>query len=50
MKNLMPVFGAGLAFLHEVVHGAADRSYGIQVAKLAGVPASSVFSPLTIDS
>ena len=25
-------------FLHEVVQGAADRSYGIQVAKLAGLP------------
>jgi DNA mismatch repair protein MutS len=25
-------------FLHEVVSGAADRSYGIQVAKLAGLP------------
>jgi len=25
-------------FLHEVVPGAADRSYGIQVAKLAGLP------------
>jgi DNA mismatch repair protein MutS len=31
-----------LAFLHEVVPGAADRSYGIQVAKLAGLPASVV--------
>ena len=28
--------------LHEVVHGAADRSYGIQVAKLAGLPPSVV--------
>jgi DNA mismatch repair protein MutS len=25
-------------FLHEVVRGTADRSYGIQVAKLAGLP------------
>jgi DNA mismatch repair protein MutS len=25
-------------FLHEVGRGAADRSYGIQVAKLAGLP------------
>lgn len=25
-------------FLHEIVPGAADRSYGIQVAKLAGLP------------
>ena len=28
--------------LHEVVAGAADRSYGIQVAKLAGLPASVI--------
>jgi DNA mismatch repair protein MutS len=27
-----------VVFLHEVVDGAADRSYGIQVAKLAGLP------------
>ena len=32
-------FKGGLVFLHEVVAGAADRSYGIQVAKLAGLPA-----------
>ena len=29
-------------FLHEVTAGTADRSYGIQVAKLAGLPASVV--------
>ncbi|WP_421725473.1 DNA mismatch repair protein MutS [Bauldia sp.] len=29
-------------FLHEIAPGAADRSYGIQVAKLAGLPASVV--------
>ncbi len=29
----------GIIFLHEVSAGAADRSYGIQVAKLAGLPA-----------
>ena len=28
-----------VVFLHEVVPGAADRCYGIQVAKLAGLPA-----------
>src|SRR6185437_10054402 len=28
-----------VVFLHEVTAGAADRSYGIQVAKLAGLPA-----------
>jgi DNA mismatch repair protein MutS len=31
-----------LVFLHEAVVGAADRSYGVQVAKLAGVPAPVV--------
>lgn len=29
-------------FLHEVHKGAADRSYGVQVAQLAGLPASVV--------
>ena len=29
-------------FLHEVRKGAADRSYGVQVAKLAGLPATVV--------
>ena len=29
-----------VVFLHEVAPGAADRSYGIQVAKLAGLPRS----------
>ena len=29
-----------VVFLHEVVAGAADHSYGIQVAKLAGLPAA----------
>jgi DNA mismatch repair protein MutS len=31
-----------VVFLHEVVEGAADRSYGIQVAKLAGLPPSVI--------
>ena len=31
-----------LIFLHEAGPGAADRSYGVQVAKLAGVPAGVV--------
>jgi DNA mismatch repair protein MutS len=31
-----------VVFLHEVISGAADRSYGIQVAKLAGLPASVI--------
>ncbi len=31
-----------VVFLHEVLPGAADRSYGIQVAKLAGLPAAVI--------
>jgi DNA mismatch repair protein MutS len=31
-----------LVFLHEVSPGSADRSYGIQVAKLSGLPKSAV--------
>jgi DNA mismatch repair protein MutS len=31
-----------IVFLHEVVAGVADRSYGIHVAKLAGLPAAVV--------
>ena len=31
-----------IVFLHEVAPGAADRSYGIHVAKLAGLPAAVV--------
>ncbi|MEM7729074.1 MAG: DNA mismatch repair protein MutS [Pseudomonadota bacterium] len=31
-----------LVFLHDVREGAADRSYGIQVAKLAGLPPAAV--------
>ena len=31
-----------IVFLHEVAAGAADRSYGIHVAKLAGLPAAVV--------
>jgi DNA mismatch repair protein MutS len=31
-----------VVFLHEVAPGAADRSYGIQVAKLAGLPGEVV--------
>ncbi len=35
-------------FLHEVRQGAADRSYGVQVAQLAGLPASVVSRARTI--
>ncbi|MEX2630547.1 MAG: DNA mismatch repair protein MutS [Tistlia sp.] len=31
-----------VVFLHEVTAGAADRSYGIHVARLAGLPAAAV--------
>ena len=31
-----------VVFLHEVTAGAADRSYGIQVAQLAGLPATVI--------
>ncbi len=31
-----------VVFLHEVAAGAADRSYGIHVARLAGLPAAVV--------
>ncbi len=37
-----------VVFLHEVVQGAADRSYGIQVAKLAGLPAAVVARASTL--
>jgi len=32
--------GGAVTFLHRIMPGGADRSYGIHVAKLAGVPAS----------
>ena len=32
--------GDSVTFLHRIVSGGADRSYGIHVAKLAGIPAS----------
>ena len=35
-------------FLHEVVQGAADRSYGIQVARLAGLPGEVVARAQTL--
>ncbi|MCH8183942.1 MAG: DNA mismatch repair protein MutS, partial [Proteobacteria bacterium] len=37
-----------VVFLHQVVPGAADRSYGIQVAKLAGLPASVIARAATV--
>ncbi len=32
--------GHDIVFLHEIQTGPASRSYGVQVAKLAGIPAS----------
>jgi DNA mismatch repair protein MutS len=37
-----------VVFLHEVMPGAADRSYGIQVAKLAGLPSGVIARAKTI--
>ena len=34
--------GAGIVFLHHVEEGPANRSYGLQVARLAGVPAETL--------
>ena len=31
-------YDGGIRFMHAVQEGSADRSYGIQVAQLAGVP------------
>jgi len=41
MKNLNVLIkeeGDHVTFLHRIIEGPADRSYGIQVAKLAGLP------------
>lgn len=32
-----------LIFLHEVIKGSSDRSYGIQVAKLSGLPSQVIY-------
>ena len=37
-----------VVFLHEVLPGAADRSYGIQVAKLAGLPGAVIARAKTV--
>ncbi len=34
--------GAGIVFLHHVEEGPANRSYGLQVARLAGIPAETL--------
>jgi DNA mismatch repair protein MutS len=40
-------YGERLVFLHTVKEGPANRSYGLQVAALAGVPASVVAAART---
>ena len=37
-----------IVFLHKIVAGAADRSYGIQAAKLAGLPESVIARAQTV--
>jgi DNA mismatch repair protein MutS len=37
-----------VVFLHEVTGGAADRSYGIHVAKLAGLPKAAIARAETV--
>jgi DNA mismatch repair protein MutS len=34
--------GPGIVFLHRVAEGPANRSYGLQVARLAGIPADTL--------
>ena len=40
MKSLpaLLLIAFDVVFLHEIIEGSADRSYGIQVARLAGLP------------
>jgi DNA mismatch repair protein MutS len=40
--------GGGIVFLRKVEPGAADRSYGIEVAKLAGMPAEVIERARTV--
>jgi DNA mismatch repair protein MutS len=48
MTMKVTTYRGEVVFLHEVVPGAADRSYGIQVARLAGLPNSVVQRAQTI--
>ncbi len=41
-------WNSDVIFLHEVRRGAADRSYGVQVARLAGLPAAVIDRARTI--
>lgn len=38
----------GVVFLHKIVEGGADKSYGLEVARLAGVPSSVLSRAKTI--
>lgn len=40
--------GDDIIFLRKIIKGSADRSYGIQVAKLAGVPAAVIERAVTL--
>jgi DNA mismatch repair protein MutS len=42
LNVLVKEWGDRIVFLHKVVDGASDRSYGIQVARLAGLPEAVV--------
>jgi DNA mismatch repair protein MutS len=45
MKNLnvqVKETGDQIVFLHKIADGSADKSYGIQVAKLAGLPSEVI--------
>jgi DNA mismatch repair protein MutS len=42
LNVLVKEWGDKIVFVHKVVEGASDRSYGIQVARLAGLPESVV--------
>lgn len=45
VKNLhvaVKEWGEGIVFLHRIVEGATDKSYGIHVARLAGIPQAVV--------
>jgi DNA mismatch repair protein MutS len=42
MQMAVQEVGGNILFMHKVLLGAADRSYGIHVAKLAGLPQSVI--------
>jgi DNA mismatch repair protein MutS len=48
LTSLVREWKGDVVFLHEVVPGAADRSYGVQVARLAGLPTPVIARAKTI--